>query len=108
MTGYIIYYQQDGGQRLSVSAEVAATTAAITGLEGGTYSIAMVTTSSTLPSTETAAQTVTLGTENIHTLIVLTFIASSVKCNTSTFLGLCLRKYVCTVLGLVLYISHTL
>ena len=64
MTGYIIYYQQEeGGQRLSESAGAAATTAFITGLiTGATYSITMVATSSTLPSTETAALTVTIGT----------------------------------------------
>ena len=64
MTGYIIYYQQEeGGQRLSESAGTAATTAPITGLIAGvTYSIIMVATSSTLPSTETAALTVTIGT----------------------------------------------
>ena len=64
MTGYIIYYQQeDGGQRLSESAEAAATTTTITGLiAGATYSITMVATSSTLPSTETAALDVTIGT----------------------------------------------
>ena len=65
MTGYIIYYQQEeeGGLRLSESAEAAAITASITGLiAGATYSITMVATSSTLPSTETAALTVTIGT----------------------------------------------
>ena len=64
MTGYIIYYQQEeGGQRLSEIAEAAATTASMTGLIAGVnYSITMVVTSSTLPSTETAAQTVTIGT----------------------------------------------
>ena len=64
MTGYIIYYQQEeGGQRLSESAEAAATTASITGLiAGATYSITMVATSSTLPSTETEALAVTIGT----------------------------------------------
>ena len=63
MTGYIIYYQQEeGGQRLSESTE-AATTTIITGLiAGATYSITMVATSSTLPSTETEEQTVTIGT----------------------------------------------
>ena len=61
MTGYIIYYQQEEGQRLSESAEAAATTASITGLiAGATYSITMVATSSTLPSTETEALTVTI------------------------------------------------
>ena len=63
VTGYIIYYQQDGGQRISENAGATATTATITGLiAGATYSISMVATSRTLPSTETAAQTVTLGT----------------------------------------------
>ena len=71
MTGYIIYYQQEeGGQRLSESAEAAATTASITGLiAGATYSITMVATSSTLPSNETAALTVPIGTVymyNVH------------------------------------------
>ena len=63
MTGYIIYYQQEeGGQRLSESAEAAATTANIIGLIAeANYSITMVATSSTLPSTETAAQNVTIG-----------------------------------------------
>ena len=63
MTGYIIYYQQDGGQRLSENAGAAATTATITGLiTEATYSISMVATSSMLPSNETAAHTVTIGT----------------------------------------------
>ena len=72
MTGYIIYYQQEEerGLRLSESAEAAATTASITGLiAGATYSITMVATSSTLPSTETAALTVSIGTlytQNLH------------------------------------------
>ena len=64
VTGYIIYYQQeDGGQRLSESAEANTTTTTITGLiAGAAYSINMVATSSTLPSTETAAETFILGT----------------------------------------------
>ena len=62
MTDYIIHYQRDGGQRLSENAGATATTATITGLiVGATYSITMVATSSTLPSTETAAQIVTIG-----------------------------------------------
>ena len=64
-TGYIIYYQQDGGQGLSENAgatATTATTATITGLiAGATYSITVVATSSTLPSIETAVQTVTIG-----------------------------------------------
>ena len=57
VTGYIIYYQQDGGERLSQNAGATATTATITGLiAGAAYSITMLATSSTLPSTETAVQ----------------------------------------------------
>ena len=57
VTGYIIYYQQDGGQRLSENAgATAATTTTITGLiVGATYSFTMVANSSTLPSTETSS-----------------------------------------------------
>ena len=60
VTGYVIYYQQqDGDQNLT---ESAATTANITGLTvGATYSFTMVATSSTLPSTETAALNITIG-----------------------------------------------
>ena len=63
MTGYIIYYQQqDGGHNGSEMAGATATTATITGLmTGATYSITMVATSSTLPSTVTAAETITIG-----------------------------------------------
>ena len=63
VTGYIIYYQRDGGQRLSQSAGPAANNATISGLiinVGVTYSITMVATSSTVPSTETPAQTITI------------------------------------------------
>ena len=62
VTGYIIYYQQqDGGHTGSEIAGGTATTATITGLiSGATYSITMMATSSTLPSTVTAAVTVTL------------------------------------------------
>ena len=61
VTGYIIYYQQqDGGHTGSEVAGATATTATITGLmTGATYSITMVATSSTLPSTVTAAVTIT-------------------------------------------------
>ena len=63
VTGYIIYYQQqDGGHTGSKMAEDTATTATITGLmTGATYSITMVATSSTLPSTVTAAETISIG-----------------------------------------------
>ena len=63
VTGYIIYYQhQDGGHTDSEMTGATATNATITGLmTGATYSITMVATSSTLPSTVTAAETVTIG-----------------------------------------------
>ena len=63
VTGYIIYYQQqDGGHNGSKMAGATATTATITGLmTGATYSIAIVATSSTLPSKVTAAETITIG-----------------------------------------------
>ena len=62
VTGYIIYYQQDGGQRLSQSTEPTTTTAIFTGLLiGATYSFTMVTNSSTLPSAESAEEIVTIG-----------------------------------------------
>ena len=61
VTGYIIYYQQqDGGHNGSKMAGATATAATITRLIPGTYSITMVATSSTLPSTVTAAETVTI------------------------------------------------
>ena len=64
MTGYIIYYQQQNGEHTgSEMAGATATTATITGLiTGGTYSITMVATSSTLPSDVTDAKTITIGT----------------------------------------------
>ena len=63
VTGYIIYsQQQDGGHNGSEVAEATATTATITGLmTGATYSITMVATSSTLPSTVAAAVIITIG-----------------------------------------------
>ena len=70
MTGYIIYYQQDGGERLSQSAGSTDTTATFTGLMiGATYSFTMMSTSSTLPSIETEAETITIG--NINKIIIL-------------------------------------
>ena len=84
VTGYIIYYQQDGGQRLSLSAGPNATTATFTGLivhVRTTFSITMVVASSTLPSVETAAQTITitLNGECIHSIplhiIILSFLS---------------------------------
>ena len=62
VTGYIIYYKQDRGKRFSVNIGATATIATITGLnELTSYSITMVATSSTLHSTETAAEMVTVG-----------------------------------------------
>ena len=73
VTGYIIYYQQDGGQSLEISQRVQAsdTTATITGLMAGTYSITMVATSSTLPSIESKTETITLGNVGSHTADVI-------------------------------------
>ena len=64
VTGYIIYYQQQGRrQRLSLTAGTTATSANVTGLiKGATYSVSVASTSDTLPSTETAApHDVTIG-----------------------------------------------
>ena len=62
VTGYAIYYQQEGEERSSVSVGASATSATISGLiEGATYSITIVATSNTLPSTVTGPQTITIG-----------------------------------------------
>ena len=67
VTGYIIYYQHEGGERSSVSAGASDTSATISGLiEGTTYSITIVATSNTLPSTVTGPQTITIGTHYVH------------------------------------------
>ena len=67
MTGYTIYYQQEGVQRSSASAGASDTFATISGLiEGVTYSITIVATSNTLPSTVTRPQTITIGTHYVH------------------------------------------
>ena len=60
VTGYIIYYQQqDGGQRLSLTAGTSNT---ITGLiTGATYSISIAAISNALFSTEITAPHVTIG-----------------------------------------------
>ena len=84
VTGYIIYYQQEeGGQRFSESTEAAATTASIIELiAGATYSITMVATSSTMPSTETAALIVTIGTVYItYTMSIICIIIYIHVCN---------------------------
>jgi len=69
VTGYTIYYsyQQEGGERSSVSAGASDTSATISGLiEGATYSITIVASSNTLPSTVTGPQTITIGTYYVH------------------------------------------
>ena len=69
-TGYIIYYQENGGQRLSQSVKYTATTATITGLIQGTnYSFTMVTTSSILHSVETLQHTYFIGIKCIGLLL---------------------------------------
>ena len=72
-TGYIIYYQQqDGGQKLSMTAGATDTSITITGLiTGATYSISVASTSGTLPSTETAApHDITIGEVAINDLLM--------------------------------------
>ena len=67
VTGYTIYYQQEGGERSSASAGASATSATISGLiEGATHSITIVATSNTLPSTVTGPQTITIGMYYAH------------------------------------------
>ena len=63
VTGYIISYQtQDGGHSGSVNENETATSTIITGLmTGATYSVTIVATSSTLPSTETTVPDITIG-----------------------------------------------
>ena len=63
VTGYTIYYQQEGGERHSLSAGANATTVTITALSVGTYSLIMVATSSTLPSVETIPHAFVTGSE---------------------------------------------
>ena len=84
MTGYIIYYQQDGGQRLSQSAGPTDTNANITGLiAGATYSITMVATMSTLPSIETDAATITIGIKKMLHIMLTSKDSESMN----TFIG---------------------
>ena len=67
VTGYTIYYQQEGGERSSVSAGASDTSSTISGLiKGATYSITIVASSDTLPSTVTGPQTITIGTHYAH------------------------------------------
>ena len=98
VTGYIIYYQQqDGGHNGSVMTGATATTATVTELmTGATYSITMVATSSTLPSTVTAAVNVTIGmidgtqVKCVYTakkwVVVLNIRCGYLSCNVAIFL----------------------
>ena len=53
MTGYTIYYQQEGGERRSLRTEAGDTTANISGLiAGATYSLSIVALSTLWPSNE--------------------------------------------------------
>ena len=53
MTGYTIYYQQEGGERRSLRTEAGDTTANISGLiSGATYSLSIVALSTLWPSNE--------------------------------------------------------
>ena len=69
-TGYIIYYQQqDGEKRFSLTT---ATTFTITGLiVGSTYSISVASTSAALPSAATAPHDVTIGTTILRVIIII-------------------------------------
>ena len=67
VNGYTIYYQQEGGERYSLSVGANETNATINGLiEGATYSIIIVATSNTLPSTVTGPQNITIGKHSVH------------------------------------------
>ena len=62
MNGYIIYYQRDGGEERSYMVDGGATTSiTIMELSTGTYSITMVATSTSFPSSRTSGQTVEIG-----------------------------------------------
>ena len=67
VTGYTIYYQQEGGERSSVSFGASATSATISGLiEGATYTITVTATSNTLSSITTAPTSLVIGTAKNH------------------------------------------
>ena len=62
VNGYIIYYQRDGGEEESSMVDGGATTSTtIMELSAGTYSVTMVATSTSFPSSNTTAQTVEIG-----------------------------------------------
>ena len=81
VTGYIIYYQQqDGGQRLSLTAEATDTSITIIGLiTGATYSISIAAISNALSSTEITAPHVTIGTLLIFNLTHTSYYYSSAE-----------------------------
>ena len=95
VTGYVIFYQQDEGERMSVSVEASATSYNITELNiGTTYSIFIIATSNTLPSTVTGPHTITLG---IHSYCTACYTATSIgpaKCLSCQKL----HNYMCSVL----------
>jgi len=67
VTGYTIYYQQEGGERSSVSAGASAISATISGLiEGATYTITVTANSNTLPSITTVPTSLVIGTAKNH------------------------------------------
>ena len=62
VTGYVIYYQQVGGNVMSVNSGANEANITINGLIGGnTYSVTLVATSTTLPSEVIGPNTFTLG-----------------------------------------------
>ena len=67
MTDYTIYYQQEGGERISLRTEAGTTTANISGLiSGATYSISMAVLSTLFPRNEIVQQFITIGTYCLH------------------------------------------
>ena len=73
VTGYTIYYQQqDGGVNSSLGAGQTETSITIPGLiAGATYSISIVATSSTLPSTVTTGHRATIGILLLYSVLLL-------------------------------------
>ena len=70
MTGYTIYYQQEGGERRSLRTEAGGTTANISGLiSGATYSITVEALSTFLPSNECLPYNIT--TTHLYIIIYI-------------------------------------
>ena len=79
VTGYTIYYQQEGGERSSASAGASATSATISGLmEGATYMITMTATSNTLSSIATAPTSLVIGTAKNSSHAFITVIGDKI------------------------------